>query len=121
MTESLYGDGVRPATVDELSPSGGIHGKEDRMARSTAGNPFDDLTHGLRRRLAETVVPAASDVESELRRLALERLGRSTGGDVAPPSRPDTRSIRVELPQLVGAYDSPAGFAFASNGAHRKR
>ena len=93
------------------------------MARSTAGNPFDDLTHGLRGRLAETVVPAASDVESELRRLALERLGRSTRGDAAPPSRPATRSLRIEieLPQLVGAYDWPAGFAFASNGAHRKR
>ncbi len=91
------------------------------MAGSTARNPLDGLTHGLRGRLAEAPVPAAADVESELRRLALQRLGRPAGADVVPPSRPDARTLRVELPQLVGAYDSPAGFAFASNGAHRKR
>jgi hypothetical protein len=113
---------ARLATVNEpIATLKTSQAREDRMAGSTAGIPLDGLTDGLRSRLAEASLPATADVEIELRRLARQRLGPTTEGDTASRSHRSSRSLRHQRDPLVGAFDSPAGFAFGSDGSNHKR
>ena len=84
------------------------------MTGTTAGNPLDGLTDGIRSFVVETPLPATADVEFELRRLARQRLDPTTGADVASRSHRSSRSRRHAPQPVVGAFDSPEGFAFGS-------
>lgn len=64
--------------------------------------------------MADVPLPATADVEAELRRLARQRLAPTTDGDAASRSHRSSRSLRHRHQPLVGAFDSPEGFAFAS-------
>ena len=70
--------------------------------------------------MTEASLPPTTEVENELRRLARKRLGCPTEGDTESRSHRSSRSLRHRRRPLVGAFDSPAGFAFGSDGAHRK-
>jgi hypothetical protein len=89
------------------------------MAGTTAVSPLDGLTDGARSLLAAAPPPA--EVEAELQRIARDRLGRATEDGAASRSRRSSRSLRHQRQSLVGAFDSPAGFAFVSDEANRKR
>jgi hypothetical protein len=80
---------------------------EATMAGSTA-NPI-----GVQSNTTEAARPASADVESELRRLVRQRLAPPTDGETATSQRRVPRSFRRRQP-IVGAFDSPAGFVFAS-------
>jgi hypothetical protein len=91
------------------------------MAGTTAGNPLDDLNDGLHSFVAEAPLPTTADVELELRRLARQRLDPTTEAVVASRSHRGSRSRRGSRQPVVGAFDSPEGFAFASGEANRRR
>jgi hypothetical protein len=84
------------------------------MTGTTAGNPPDGLTDGLRSFVAETPPPTTADVEFELRRLARQRLDPTTGAHTPSRSHRGSRSRRHAPPPVAGAFDSPEGFAFGS-------
>ena len=83
------------------------------MMGTTAGNPLENNENRL---LASPLnaSPPAVEVEAELQRIARQRLAPPSGpGSAANEERP-TRSFRHRHRPLVGAFDSPEGFAFTS-------
>jgi hypothetical protein len=81
-----------------------------------AGSPYDRLTDVPRSPLAEPPPPA--EVEVELQRIARRRLDHATEGEAG--SHTHGSSPRPRRQPIVGAFDSPDGFAFGSNGTSRK-
>jgi hypothetical protein len=84
------------------------------MTGTTAGNPLDGPTDGLRSFVTEAPPPTTANVEFELRRLARQRLDPTTDADGASRSHRGSRSRRRAHPPAAGAFDSPKGFAFGS-------
>ena len=84
------------------------------MTGTTAGNSVhgstDELRIGLR-----GATPSAAEVEAELQRIARDRLAPTIEGDGASTSHRISRSLLHRHQPLVGAFDSPEGFVFASS------
>jgi hypothetical protein len=88
------------------------------VAGSTA-NPLEGPSDGFSYSMAESSLPAATEVETELRRLARQRL-MPPEGEVAMGKHRISRSFRHRHQPLEGAFDSPRGFAFESGGMSRR-
>jgi hypothetical protein len=83
-----------------------------------------DLTEGLHTRSAEASLPEPTHVETELQRLVSQRLGRATDGEPVSSSRRGSRSLRARMQRkesIAGAFDSPQGFVYVSDGVSHKR
>jgi hypothetical protein len=64
--------------------------------------------------------PGTNEVETELRRLARQRLTIGEG-ETAPSQHRISLSLRRRHQPLVGAFDSPQGFAFAAGETNHRR
>ena len=83
------------------------------MTGTTAGNSLE--SDGARLRTGPlNASPPAADVEAELQRIARQRLAPPSGPGSAANEDRRTRSFRHRHQPLVGAFDSPEGFAFTS-------
>ncbi|MGZ5213147.1 MAG: hypothetical protein ACXWYT_05330 [Actinomycetota bacterium] len=113
MAESLFLGRVELGTVvlrDTLKARCPMPGTT--AVTSLDGLPDTVLSH-------PTDPPAAADVEAELQRIARQRLAPTTRIDVASRAHRGARSLRRRRRPIVGAFDSPEGFAFASSEARR--
>ena len=65
--------------------------------------------------------PGTNEVETELRRLARQRLTPTGEGETAPSQHRISRSLWHRHQPLEGAFDSPEGFAFAAGETNHRR
>jgi hypothetical protein len=90
------------------------------MAEPTA-NPLEGPPTSFRYITTASPSPAMNEVETELRRLARQRLTPTSEGEAPPSQHRISLSLRRRHQPLVGAFDSPQGFAFAAGGTSRRR
>jgi hypothetical protein len=91
------------------------------MAGTTAATPLDDGRIDTIPTRPTDVRPTAADVEAELQRIARQRLAYTTQPDARSRPHRSTRSTEKPREPIVGAFDSPEGFAFDSDGENRRR
>jgi hypothetical protein len=80
--------------------------------------------NGLRSRLAEASLPAPTHFETELQRLASQRLGGTTDRERVSGSPKGVRSLRARMKRtaaIAGAFDSPQGFVYVSDAISHRR